>query len=641
MATDRSSFIVKQDVRLSPCSMSAESKEAPTNGDSNSFVEVYSAENNGQQFRKAVKVNLTPSAIPKRRQELLKWNGWGYADSKFAVRKGVIWFTGNRYPIGELELPYFTQWTKDVFNVDLSKPITPQQPTSKFPDPIINTDFMAEIRKCNLAISDDGMDRLFRAHGHTLHDIYVLRVGMFARIPDLVIWPDSHDEVVKIVELATKYNVVIMPYGGGTSVTCANSCPEEEKRMIVSLDMSQMNRILWLDQDNLVACIEAGIIGQDLEKELKFHGFTTGHEPDSHEFSSLGGWVATRASGMKKNVYGNIEDLLVHVRMVTPTGVLEKHTQGPRVSIGPDFNHVVLGSEGTLGVITEVVLKIRPLPACKKYGSIIFPDFESGVNCMREIAKKRCQPASIRLVDNEQFKFGQALKAEPSFFGHITDGFKRFYVTKMKGYNVHKMVVATLLFEGEQSTVENQEKMVYEIAHQFGGMPAGEVNGQRGYTLTFVIAYIRDLGFDFNIVAESFETSVPWDRTLSLCRNVKGRVAAECKARGILHYLMTCRVTQTYDAGSVVYFYFAFNYGDMPDPCHVYEEIEEAARNEILASGGSLSHHHGIGKVRKKWYRQQVSSQGVHLFRAIKHKLDPTNIFASGNLDSGELQAKL
>lgn len=146
-------------------------------------------------------------------------------------------------------------------------------------------------------------------------------------------------------------------------------------------------------------------LGQDLERELRELGYTSGHEPDSYEFSSLGGWVATRASGMKKNTYGNIEDLLVHVKIVTPKGVLQKNSQVPRMSCGPDFHHLILGSEGSLGVITEVVIKIRPLPACRKYGSVVFPTFEDGVRCMREIARQRCQPASV----NTERKFSKKI----------------------------------------------------------------------------------------------------------------------------------------------------------------------------------------------------------------------------------------
>ncbi|GFG39261.1 hypothetical protein Cfor_04943, partial [Coptotermes formosanus] len=493
--------------------------------------------------------------------------------------------------------------------------------------------FLDELRRLQISVSVDGVDRLIRSHGHTLHDIFVLREGTFERIPDVVAWPDCHDAVVKLVQLAQKHDVVIIPFGGGTSVSGAVSCPPEESRTILALDTSQ-NRILWLDQENLVACCECGIVGQDLERELRQQGFTSGHEPDSYEFSSLGGWVATRASGMKKNVYGNIEDLLVHVRMVTPTGVLEKSCQVPRMSCGPDFNHIILGSEGTLGVITEVIIKVRPLPQCKKYGSIVFPNFESGLQSMREIAKQRCQPASIRLMDNEQFQFGQTLRPVPGYFGLLLEGLKKIYITKIKGFDVNQMCVTTLVFEGDAKEVELQEKRIYEIAAKYGGIPAGEKNGERGYTLTFVIAYIRDLALEYDIVAESFETSVAWDRTLSLCCNVKHRLKKECEAAGIKHYLIMCRVTQTYDVGSCVYFYFAFKWNGVGNPLATYEHLEHLARDEILASGGSLSHHHGIGKLRSRWFPSQVSKLGVELYQATKRQLDPKNIFGNGNINN-------
>lgn len=369
-------------------------------------------------------------------------------------------------------------------------------PPQRYPEPKIPSELIEELNATDMSYSTEGLDRLIRAHGHTLHDIYTLRQSFFKRIPDIVIWPNCHDDVVKIVNLASRLNMVIIPFGGGTAVSGAIDCPDDP-RIIISLDTSQMNKILVLDKENLTVTCESGIIGQDLERELKYFGFTCGHEPDSYEFSSLGGWVATRASGMKKNVYGNIEDLLVNARMVTPKGVLEKNCQVPRLSCGPDFNHVIMGSEGSFGVITDVTLKIRPLPPCRRYGSIVFPDFESGVRCMREVAKARCQPASIRLMDNEQFKFGQSLKPLAGYLAMFLDGFKKFYVTKIKGFDIDNMVVMTLLFEGEKKEVDQHEKKIYAIADKFGGLPAGGTNGERGYMLTFVIAYIRVSCFSF------------------------------------------------------------------------------------------------------------------------------------------------
>lgn len=173
-----------------------------------------------------------------------------------------------------------------------------QLPTEKeYPTINITQEILSQLSNLGIAHSTKVVDRIVRAHGQTLHDIYTLRNSVFERIPDVVVWPDSHEDVVKIVTFATEHEMVIIPFGGGTAVSGAVECPSNESRTIISLDTSQMNRILWLDKNNLIACCESGIIGQDLERELAKLGFTTGHEPDSYEFSSLGGWVATRASG--------------------------------------------------------------------------------------------------------------------------------------------------------------------------------------------------------------------------------------------------------------------------------------------------------------------------------------------------------
>nr|XP_012641333.1 alkyldihydroxyacetonephosphate synthase, peroxisomal isoform X3 [Microcebus murinus] len=545
----------------------------------------------------------TPAAqesgtIPKKRQEVMKWNGWGYNDSKFLFnKKGQIELTGKRYPLSGMILPTFKEWIQNALGVNLEHKTTSKASLnpSDAPPSIVNEDFLHDLKETNISYSQEADDRVFRAHGHCVHEIFLLREGMFERIPDIVLWPTCHDDVVKIVNLACKYNLCIIPIGGGTSVSYGLMCPADETRTIISLDTSQMNRIIWVDENNLTAHVEAGITGQELERQLKESGYCTGHEPDSLEFSTVGGWVSTRASGMKKNIYGNIEDLVVHIKMVTPRGIIEKSCQGPRMSTGPDIHHFIMGSEGTLGVITEATIKIRPVPEYQKYGSVAFPNFEQGVACLREIAKQRCAPASIRLMDNKQFQFGHALKPQvSSIFTSFLDGLKKFYITKFKGFDPNQLSVATLLFEGDREKVLQHEKQVYDIAAKFGGLAAGEDNGQRGYLLTYVIAYIRDLGLEYYVLGESFETSAPWDRVVDLCRNVKERITRECKEKGVQFApLSTCRVTQTYDAGACIYFYFAFNYRGISDPLAVFEQTEAAAREEILANGGSLSHHHG------------------------------------------------
>uniref|UniRef100_A0A7N5ZWW6 Alkylglycerone-phosphate synthase n=1 Tax=Anabas testudineus TaxID=64144 RepID=A0A7N5ZWW6_ANATE len=546
--------------------------------------------------------------VPRRRQEIMKWNGWGYSDSRFLFnKKGQAEFTGKRYRLSGMIIPGLKDWMESTFGASLQHkiPATPILNSSAVQPPTLNDAFVDELKSTGIPFSHDAEDRVFRAHGHCLHEIFALREGKFGRVPDMVVWPSCHNDVVKIVELACKHNVCLIPYGGGTSVSSALECPPEETRSIVSLDTSQMNRILWIDEKNLTAHVEAGIVGQDLERLLNESGYCTGHEPDSMEFSSLGGWVATRASGMKKNIYGNIEDLVVHVKMVTPQGVIEKSCQCPRMSTGPDIHHFIMGSEGTLGVVTEVTVKIRPMPEYQKYGSVVFPNFEQGVACLRLLFKNFT---------------GHALKPQvSSIFTSFLDGLKKFYITKFKGFDPNRLCVATLLFEGDREKVLQHEKQVYNIAAKFGGLAAGEDNGQRGYMLTFVIAYLRDLGMDYYVIGESFETSVPWDRMF-------------LEELGISLVKSHTAVTQTYDVGACVYFYFAFNYKGLSDPIHVYDEVEHAAREEILANGGSLSHHHGVGKLRKKWMSQTVSNVGMGMLKSVKDYVDPNNIFGNRNL---------
>lgn len=299
-----------------------------------------------------------------------------------------------------------------------------------YPPPVENPEFCKDLDKAKIEYSVDFDDRFFRCRGQSARDFYVLRFGKFKRIPDIVVYPKCHEDVEVVVKLANKYLSVIIPFGGGTNITLAlNYTKTENKRFFISLDTSQMNRILWIDRTSMLACMESGIAGKDMEDALKERGLTVGHEPDSLEFSTLGGWVATRSSGMKQQTYGNIEQIVTKCSFVTSIGTLEKNYQGPRASIGPDYDHVVMGSEGTLGVITNIVVKVHPAPEVRRCGSLIFPDFEAGTNFMYEVSKLRTKPSSLRLVDNVHFQLGHALHNNSGFIGELVDHFKMKWVS--------------------------------------------------------------------------------------------------------------------------------------------------------------------------------------------------------------------
>jgi alkyldihydroxyacetonephosphate synthase len=591
-------------------------------------------ENQGNIQKQHCKSILLVNNEP-RKKERLRWNGWGYDDSQFALNEnGQLYFTGSRYELAGVELPYLRAWMENTLGLKAEETV-PSQPLPKtFPPPIENKEFLKAIEGNCVRYTTDGVERLCHSHGHTAQEIYELRYGSLKRLVDCVVWPGKHEDVEAIVKAAVEHNVVIIPFGGGTSVSQALLCPEDEKRMIVSLDMHEMDKVKWVDRENMTACVEAGIVGKDLASKLEDLGFTVGHEPDSIEFSTLGGWIATRASGMKKNKYGNIEDLVVKVKMVTPLGTVERGMMCPRISSGPDINQMILGSEGIFGVITEAVIKVSKVPEVRKYGSLVFPNFEKGVHFMQEVALNKCAPASIRLLDPEQFAFGQALKVgNNGFLEAVVDKAKKLYVTKYHGFDPKQIAAATLVFEGSKAEVTQQQKKVYAIAKRFGALKGDEENGKRGYFLTFMIAYLRDLGFQHGFIAESFETSVPWSRTLELCLRVKARIKHAVKSLNIPYNpFVSCRVTQTYDVGSCVYFYFGFPFKGVSNPVAKFTEIEHAARDEILKCGGSISHHHGVGKHRKDFMERTIGPVGIDMIRGIKMRLDPKNVFANGNL---------
>jgi alkyldihydroxyacetonephosphate synthase len=256
---------------------------------------------------------------------------------------------------------------------------------------------------------------------------------------------------------------------------------------------------------------------------------------------------------------------------------------------------------------------------------------------MYDLARETTPPASVRLVDNLQFQFGLALKPRSgSSLAEWKSKAEKFFVTKIKGFDPQKMVACTLVFEGTRAEVEQQERDVYRIAARHGGMKAGAENGRRGYQLTFSIAYIRDFLMSYYIIAESFETSVPWTKALALCANVKRRIHEEYRRRDLPgNPFVSARVTQIYRTGVCIYFYFGFYYKGIPNPQELYLELETIARDEILKSGGSLSHHHGVGKLRRAFLPRIMSETALQWKAELKKTLDPLNVFGAGNQGLG------
>ncbi|ETK79764.1 hypothetical protein L915_14400 [Phytophthora nicotianae] len=606
----------------------------------------------------SVSLPSTPSP-PLALSPATRWNGWGFQDTKLFVNSNkVIEISGARYAevfanAPDRTLPSLLPWAEKRLGLDADRRSAPSITCAEELRLRNQLDeggetYRALMQFLHLASEELGIntsmtveERVRHGHGQTCEDVFRLRhVRDVERVPDAVVWPTSHEQVEILVnEVTQKYadKVCIIPFGGGTNVTNALECDPSERRAIVSLDLGEMRRIVSVDRENMTAVIEAGITGLDLHERLRHRGLTLGHEPDSWEFSTLGGWIATRASGMKKNTYGNIEDLVVNITTVTPQGTMERAANVPRAALGPDMNNAMMGSEGIFGVHTLVTLRLREFPTVQVYDSLIFPSLEHGLAALKEITRAGCEPASLRLLDNTQFQLGQALKTSSTtnkFTAGVIDFAKKTYVTKIRGFDVDEMCAATVLLEGtSQQKVTEQQKRIQTIAKRHEGMVGGEENGKRGYFFTYIIAYLRDFALDYYFMSESFETCVPWTNARQLITDIKLAINSVAAKRNVkIPPLIACRISQVYDTGVCVYVYYGINYFRVNEPMTLFRETELAAVDAIVRNGGALSHHHGVGKHRLAWLPAAISPPAIAAIQGIKSALDPTNVFAVTNL---------
>jgi alkyldihydroxyacetonephosphate synthase len=563
---------------------------------------------------------------------------WGYRDTRFEfLDERTVWVTGNRYPLAGAPLPRFVPFVEQVLEVSFRRDLLRDpRPPSSLPAPARHEAFLADLAACLASdrISDSTRDRLTHSHGQlSVDEVYRIISGRAPeRTVDLVVYPESEAEVMELVRLADHHGVVLIPYGGGTNVSGALLCPRDEQRMVVSVDMGRMNRIVELDRANNRAVIEAGITGRELEQRLAAEGLTCGHVPDSVEFSTLGGWIATCASGMKKNRYGNIEEVVLDATLVTPRGELRTVPVNPRCSLGIHPRHLLFGSEGSLGVITRAVVQVHPLPETRRYASFVCRDFAAGLRYLRAVQDSGARPASIRLASNLEFRLGQALGREQTRWKALVSRLTEFYLLKLKGYDPHRMVAGTLVMEGGRREVRQQWQTLSRLLRACGGLSGGAEHGRRGYQVTFAIAYIRDFLNRFDILGETFETSAPWDRVEAIARAVEQELHGLCAKHGVPgRPYLSYRVSQTYHTGVCIYFTMGFSGRDLAGADEIYQRIERRLREVILEQGGSLSHHHGVGKVRQAFVSRTHSASAIAALRELKRSLDPNNVFAAGN----------
>ena len=574
---------------------------------------------------------------------------WGHADSSFVVsldRKGtpLVTMTGGRHRHREDYIRGLVGFIECETGIKINPMreafrTTETARSRTISDTTINAADVELLRNAvkQVSVADD--ERLRHGTGHAIEDVFQIRNGDYLRVPDVVVWPANEDEVKSVVNLAVSRNWCIIPFGGGTNVSHATRCPplSVEPRPILSINLSLLKNILWVDHENRLVHVQAGIRGGDLAREMKRRGYTIGHEPDSIEFSTLGGWIGTKASGMKRSKYGNIEDIVKSVSVITPRGRMScgdsDQSVCGRTSTGMDLSSLVLGSEGCLGIISSAVIKIWPLPESQEYDGILFTDFSTGIDFVRDVARMDGEkPASCRLLDNEHFRLGIALRPESKSVAKRVKSFLEKLFLKQCGFQPDRCACVTLSYEGSKAQIEAQKLVIQRLTRKYGGLQIGRESGKNGYDLTFLIAYLRDFALSHHLMGESFETFAPWSTVSTMIENVKRSIVREHESRCLPGKpFVGCRVTQLYDEGACLYFYLCMSFDGVPDPIKQFSEIEHMAREVILDCGGSLSHHHGVGKLRASFLSSIQSKTFQEVQQKIKEGLDPLNIFGARN----------
>ena len=562
---------------------------------------------------------------------------WGFKDSGFVINKDrSVTFAGNRYPICGKKLTRFVPFVEEMLGVGFKIEPKVEEQTNKYVEPPkINDAFFDELKSLfdedRYSVEDN--ERVLHSHGqHSTDEVYKVLYGRLEQFTDLVFYVENEQETIQLIELAKKHDVCLIPYGGGTNVTNALRPPKEEKRMVVTVDTRRMNRVESFDKENLMVTVESGITGKDLEEALNKEGYTVGHEPDSYEFSTVGGWISTNAAGMKKHRYGNIEDIVQNLTMITPSGTISQIRPLTRSSIGIKTQNILFGSEGNLGIITKATLKMHRLPEKSSYESIILSDWETGVIFMQDLFHSNMVPASSRLADNLQIRLGQALKEEKGGLPGLVDRFKQFILFGVKGFDPEKFTVAVFKIEGSDSEVKNQRANLERLAKKHGGVLAGESTGKSGYLATMVIAYIRELIFTQNILGETMETAVPWSK-INQVKEEASKLIIELHKEYDLpgKPFFTSRISKIYHTGVCMYNTIAMCYDGVDNPEDVFTKIEHTMRENFIKNGGSISHHHGVGKLRKDFMPKTISKGSIEMIRGIKQRQDPENIFGVNN----------
>jgi alkyldihydroxyacetonephosphate synthase len=478
-------------------------------------------------------------------------------------------------------------------------------------------------------VSTDPIDRLVHARGKSLRDLVRHRQGEVGRLPDVVVRPADEQEVAAVMRAAIDNDAVLIPFGGGTSISGSLEASADEHRTVISLDLSKLRRVLAIDAPSGLARVQPGAFGPDLERQLNAQGWTLGHFPDSFTHSTLGGWIATRSSGMQSDRYGDIADLTRAVRVVTPAGLLVTRPV-PSSSTGPSVREMVLGSEGRLGVITEATVHVRRLPARRAILGYLFPTWADGLAAMQDIAASEASPSVTRVSDEKETAFSFATRKDPTLLDRLKSTALTTYLKRRRHIDLEAMALAFIGYEGPTRHVAAQRESTEEIVKRHGGLGIGASPGELYDQKKFDTPYIRDFLLDRGTLADVSETSAPWSRLTTVYDTVMAAAHGAFDELRVKGYIM-CHLSHSYHAGACLYFTFAFTPSD-PDGLAQYDRVKSAIQQAFMDSGATLSHHHAVGTEHSRWLEEDISAPGVAMLQALFSGVDP-----GANLNPGKI----
>lgn len=477
-------------------------------------------------------------------------------------------------------------------------------------------------------VTTDKMERVVHAYGKSIRDLIRVRANQIERTPDVVVYPGNEDEVQKVVDLAVAADAVIIPFGGGSNIASSLEPRADESRVVLSLDMGRMRELIDIDEESGLARIQAGALGPDLEEQLGARGWTIGHFPDSFTHSSLGGWIATRSSGMQSDKYGDIADIVRGLHVVRPGGILVIRPI-PSTSTGPSVREMILGSEGRLGIITEATVQVHRIPAKRDVYAYFFPNWEAGTAAMQEIAESDATPSITRVSDARETGFSLATSKERHGLDKFLAGTVLPTLMKSKGWakqpgGLENICLSFIGYEGSVAHAKRQKKLVDKIVKKHGGMGVGTGPGVLYDQKKFDTPYLRDFLLDRGAAGDVSESAMPWSKVNQVHDAVRVAADKAFDQIGIQGWIMS-HLSHSYHSGACLYFTFAFVMGD--DPIGEYNVVKTAIQQAFIDNGGSLSHHHGVGLEHAPWLEQDISTQGVAVMRGLFEAVDPGENF--------------